>query len=836
MADNLSRGEDESLDEHEDGDYEEVAPGSPDPQTAITQLPRRTSNTEEKIVFGHYRLGRTLGEGTYGKVKLAYDLRTDQKVAIKFIQRENIKTQKHMTRINREIRALKLLDHPNIVKVHDIFETDREIILCMDFASGGELFDYIVAHRQVKEREARKFFRQIVSAIDYCHANSIVHRDLKPENLLLDDDKNIKIIDFGFSNTFKYGGVLDTFCGSPFYAAPEMVSGRKYCGPEVDMWSIGVILYALLCGCLPFDDSNVRALYDKIQSGIYRVPPHLSKDARTLIRRLLTVDPSRRAKIDEVRMHKWVNEGYDSLPPRYLPNERPTVEDPDPELVEQLLGVGYDEEQILQGLREEDEDNPIRNMYYMLIERRKLAHQQHPPPSGAEGGLSMHGAGGEVLTGVARSSQQSSVVRDELSVAHDEGKHRRRRDTVATYNAQPPDVSAINNWRHSDTNIITSTPRTPPQEGTGPSLSLAPSTAPPTSTGVTNTQPATQLGENSGASMASASLPAITVRTVDTPPTTTAKPTQREISTQTTPTQSLSPSAPQSGSPLSPRSSPRATPTINHQGHPNSDPNFQAASLALVSSSAPADMVMAHPGRTGTTQQTNTIHVGDENEESQSGLRVTDSPRTRPKAISAPPRPEPAPTLPGPNTEQTGGAPMRHYPTIGVTSELYDVHEGGGSGVMDHDGGEGEEEGDELGDMDGDDDGGKMHARRRFSLDGAMKALNMWKKKPGVGGDSQKIRTLKGWFNTATTSSKPPADILAEVERVLKENDVPYELSGFILTAWQDKLGARKSLRVEFEVCHIPRLSLYGLHLKRITGDVWHYKKFCNDLVSQMKL
>eukprot|EP00124_Ichthyophonus_hoferi_P002027 Ihof_evm11s124 gene=Ihof_evmTU11s124 len=227
-------------------------------------------------ILGHYCIGRTLGEGTYGKVKLGHDLRTDKNVAIKFIKRESIKTEKHRTRINREIRALKLLDHPNIIKVYDIFETEQEIIIAMEFASGGELFDYIVAHKQVKEREARKFFRQIVSAIDYCHASSIIHRDLKPENLLLDENKNIKIIDFGFSNTYKPNSLLDTFCGSPFYAAPEMVGGRKYLGPEVDMWSIGVILYTLLCGCLPFDDTNVRTLYDKIQSGIYQVPPTLS--------------------------------------------------------------------------------------------------------------------------------------------------------------------------------------------------------------------------------------------------------------------------------------------------------------------------------------------------------------------------------------------------------------------------------------------------------------------------------------------------------------------------------------------------------------------------------
>eukprot|EP01134_Creolimax_fragrantissima_P005775 CFRG5775T1 len=275
----------------------------------------KNCSSKEKILR-NYEVGKTLGEGTYGKVKLGVNTSTRKKVAVKFIKRENIKNEKHMTRVNREIAALHLLDHPNIVKLEDIIDTKEEIILVMEYAEGGELFDYIVAHRQVKERESRKFFRQIISAIDYCHGHQIVHRDLKPENLLLDGSNNIKIIDFGFSNTYTEDGLLDTFCGSPFYAAPEMVSGRKYCGPEVDMWSMGVILYALLCGCLPFDDSNVRSLYSKIQTGLYRAPPHLSKDARALIRRLLTVEPSRRATMNEIRNNAWVNESYDAPPER----------------------------------------------------------------------------------------------------------------------------------------------------------------------------------------------------------------------------------------------------------------------------------------------------------------------------------------------------------------------------------------------------------------------------------------------------------------------------------------------------------------------------------------
>ncbi|KAI9366096.1 kinase-like domain-containing protein [Zopfochytrium polystomum] len=225
--------------------------------------------------IGNYRLDKTIGQGTYGKVKLGVNITNGEKVAIKVIEKGQIQSQKQVARLQREIRFLKLLHHPHIVKVHDVIETSEFIYIVMEYAAGGELFDYIVAHKRVKEKEARSFFRMVLSAVDYCHKNAVIHRDLKPENLLLDESKRIKIIDFGFGNNYTLDGLLDTFCGSPFYAAPEMILGKKYEGPEVDMWSLGVILFALLCGHLPFDDDNMRELYKKIASGSYACPDYL---------------------------------------------------------------------------------------------------------------------------------------------------------------------------------------------------------------------------------------------------------------------------------------------------------------------------------------------------------------------------------------------------------------------------------------------------------------------------------------------------------------------------------------------------------------------------------
>ncbi|KAI9104952.1 kinase-like domain-containing protein, partial [Phlyctochytrium arcticum] len=276
--------------------------------TAPDGANQRESTPSSDEFVGRWRIHKTIGQGTYGKVRLGVDPLTGEKVAVKVIEKAQVQSAKQIARLQREIRFLRLLHHPHIVQVFDVNETEHFIYIVMEYASGGELFDYIVAHKRVKEKEARSFFRQVLSAVDYCHKNAVIHRDLKPENLLLDETKTIKIIDFGFGNNFTSEGLLDTFCGSPFYAAPEMILGKKYEGPEVDMWSLGVILFALLCGHLPFDDDNMKELYRKIASGSYTCPDYLLPSARHLIGRLITVDPKKRATLDEVFLHPWINE------------------------------------------------------------------------------------------------------------------------------------------------------------------------------------------------------------------------------------------------------------------------------------------------------------------------------------------------------------------------------------------------------------------------------------------------------------------------------------------------------------------------------------------------
>ncbi|XP_060574979.1 5'-AMP-activated protein kinase catalytic subunit alpha-2-like isoform X17 [Ruditapes philippinarum] len=260
---------------------------------------------QPQVKIGHYIIGDTLGVGTFGKVKIATHQLTNHKVAVKILNRQKIKALDVVGKIRKEIQNLKLFRHPHIIKLYQVISTPTDIFMVMEYVSGGELFDYIVKNGKLQEHEARRFFQQIVSGVDYCHRHMVVHRDLKPENLLLDHNRNVKLADFGLSNMMHDGEFLRTSCGSPNYAAPEVISGKLYAGPEVDVWSCGVILYALLCGTLPFDDEHVPTLFRKIKSGIFNIPEYLHKEVVSLLCHMLQVDPLKRASMKDVREHEW---------------------------------------------------------------------------------------------------------------------------------------------------------------------------------------------------------------------------------------------------------------------------------------------------------------------------------------------------------------------------------------------------------------------------------------------------------------------------------------------------------------------------------------------------
>ncbi|VDN06706.1 unnamed protein product [Thelazia callipaeda] len=253
-----------------------------------------------------FEITKKLGSGTYGKVSLAYDHKTEREIAVKLIKKSAIENKQDLARIRREIRIMSALKHPNIIQIFEVFENRDKIILVMEYASGGELYDYVSTYGSLPEPEARRIFRQITSAVLYCHKHKVAHRDLKLENILLDVDNNAKIADFGLSNYFSDKNLLNTFCGSPLYASPEIINGTPYRGPEVDCWSLGILLYTLVYGSMPFDGRDFNRMVRQIKRGAY-FEPDTPSTASMLIRNMLRVNPERRADIDEIASHWWLN-------------------------------------------------------------------------------------------------------------------------------------------------------------------------------------------------------------------------------------------------------------------------------------------------------------------------------------------------------------------------------------------------------------------------------------------------------------------------------------------------------------------------------------------------
>uniref|UniRef100_A0A672PKR2 non-specific serine/threonine protein kinase n=1 Tax=Sinocyclocheilus grahami TaxID=75366 RepID=A0A672PKR2_SINGR len=315
------------------------------------------SCSDELPHIGNYRLLKTIGKGNFAKVKLARHILTGKEVREKDCERERLHT------LFREVRIMKTLHHPNIVQLFEVIETEKTLYLVMEYASGGEVFDYLVSHGRMKEIEARAKFRQIVSAVHYCHQKNIVHRDLKAENLLLDADANIKIADFGFSNEFTLGNKLDTFCGSPPYAAPELFQGKKYDGPEVDIWSLGVILYTLVSGSLPFDGQNLKELRERVLRGKYRVPFYMSTDCEGILRRFLVLNPSKRCTLEQVMKDKWMNAGYEA--DELKPHIEPVEDYSDANRIEIMVGMGFTPEEIKDSLLNQ-KYNEVTATYLLL--------------------------------------------------------------------------------------------------------------------------------------------------------------------------------------------------------------------------------------------------------------------------------------------------------------------------------------------------------------------------------------------------------------------------------------------------------------------------------------
>nr|AIZ68216.1 CBL-interacting protein kinase 32 isoform X3 [Albuca bracteata] len=320
------------------------------------------STARVKRRVGKYELGRTIGEGTFAKVKFARNTETEEAVAIKILDKEKVLKHKLVEQIKREIATMKLIKHPNVVRLYEVMGSKTKIFIVLEFVTGGELFDKIVNDGRMRESEARKYFHQLINAVDYCHSRGVYHRDLKPENLLLDQFGNLKVSDFGLSalsQQVRDDGLLHTSCGTPNYVAPEVLNDRGYDGATADIWSCGVILFVLLAGYLPFEDDNLMILYNKISSADFTFPPWLSFPAKRLITKILDPNPMTRITMSEILEDEWFKKGY--KPPVFEERYDANLDD--------VESVFKDSEE--NHVKEEKEDQPTAMNAFELISMSK---------------------------------------------------------------------------------------------------------------------------------------------------------------------------------------------------------------------------------------------------------------------------------------------------------------------------------------------------------------------------------------------------------------------------------------------------------------------------------
>ncbi|KAA1468869.1 Pkinase-domain-containing protein [Dentipellis sp. KUC8613] len=392
---------------------------SPAMTNPLQKFPRKNRKGDDPKVIGLWKIGRTIGKGSSGRVRIARHAKTGQYAAVKIVSKVALvnsrmtmqgldeQAERILLGIEREIVIMKLIEHPNIMRLYDVWETSTELYLILEYVEGGELFDYLCNKGRLSPAEALGYFQQIISAIDYCHRFNIAHRDLKPENLLLDRDKNIKVADFGMAAWQKNNGngLLQTACGSPHYAAPEVIEGRAYDGSRSDIWSCGVILFALLAGRLPFDDEDLHALLEKVKIGRFEMPGTVDSRAQDLIYKMLEKDVTKRITIPDILRHPFYTSQKPKMgkhaPPSLDVIARPLVNQNaiDPDIFANLrtLWHGTPDEDIVSKLgyrtkRLEEYDEKQEEMLRELSRRRKIKNRTsevdpatHPRDTGRNG-------------------------------------------------------------------------------------------------------------------------------------------------------------------------------------------------------------------------------------------------------------------------------------------------------------------------------------------------------------------------------------------------------------------------------------------------------------------